>query len=373
MTFLATNGVQSYARAVREAMGDLPPEQAHEVLDGLDEHLAEIVAEGTVDLEAVLGSPESYAAELRLSSGLPAAPRRTSWDAPPAALRSDAPTFDMVNEAVEPPARPRRSGRLAAALGRQLSARRVTLSRVFLGLVFGLLLVFLIRASHPLNVFHVIFGTLLIAGAWRLLRAASTRAALPAAWMTYAPRVLGGTAVVLALILGSRMGSSGTRYIYNTPQITVVAPRSTTFATLPSPREEGQIPVPNMIGRSLADTRETLDRFGLIPDVEGGQTDLGTRLLTVRMDPMPGEVVQRGSVVKVVVAPASSLNPITVVTPTTAIVPSASTANVTTVLPTGPAASGPVPVTATMGATTVAPAAPTTVTPTSAPIPATTS
>jgi hypothetical protein len=91
MTFLATNGVQSYARAVRDAMGDLPPEQANAVLDGLDEHLAEIVAEGTVDLEAVLGSPESYAAELRLSAGLPAATGRTSWAAPPAALRSDAP------------------------------------------------------------------------------------------------------------------------------------------------------------------------------------------------------------------------------------------------------------------------------------------
>ena len=79
MTFLATNGIQSYASAVRAAMGDLPPEQAHEVLDGLDEHLAEIVADGTVDLEAVLGSPESYAAELRLSAGLPAATGRTPW------------------------------------------------------------------------------------------------------------------------------------------------------------------------------------------------------------------------------------------------------------------------------------------------------
>ena len=35
MTFLATNGVPSYASAVREAMCDLPAEQAHAVLDGL--------------------------------------------------------------------------------------------------------------------------------------------------------------------------------------------------------------------------------------------------------------------------------------------------------------------------------------------------
>ena len=332
MTLLATNGVQSYARAVRDALGDLPSEQAHAVLDGLDEHLAEIVAEGTVDLEAVLGSPESYAAELRLSAGLPAATGRTSWAAPPAALRSDEPPSSVQNEVVQPPAHPRRNGRLAA-FGRKLSTRRVILSRVFLGLVFGLLLVYLIRSSHPLNIFHVIFGTLLIAGAWRLLRAASSRAALPADWVIYAPRVLGGTAVVLALILGSRMGSSGTRevLVYNTPN-------STTFATLPPSRDGGEVPVPNMIGTSLADTRETLSRFSLITVVEGGETDLSTRLLTTRMDPAPGTLLEPGSVVKVVVAPVSSHIPTSIVTPTTVTASSP-----TTVVPT----SAPVPATTT--------------------------
>ncbi len=365
MTFLATNGVQSYARAVREAMGDLPPEQANAVLDGLDEHLAEIVAEGTVDLEAVLGSPESYAAELRLSAGLPAASGRTPWAAPPAALRSDEPPSSAPHEVVEPPTRPRRIGRLAAAPSRKLSTRRVFLSRVFLGLVFGLLLVYLIRAAHPLNIFHVIFGTLLIVGAWRVLRAASNRAALPADWVTYAPRVLGGTAVVLALILGSRMGSSGTRYIYvdNTPN-------ATTFATVP-PRDGGEIPVPNMIGTSLAETRETLSRFNLITVVEGGETELSTRLLTTRMDPAPGTMLEPGSVVKVVVAPVASLIPTSIVTPTTVIVPSVSIptiTTITTVLPAGSAASGTVPVVTAIGTTTVSATVPTTVAPTSAPV-----
>jgi hypothetical protein len=367
MTFLATNGVHSYARAVRDAMGDLPPQQANAVLDGLDEHLAEIVAEGTVDLQAVLGSPESYAAELRLSAGLPAATGRTSWAAPPAALRSDAPTSDVANEAVEPPARARSNGRLAAAIGRKLSTRRVVLSRVFLGLVFGLLLVSLIRASHPLNIFHVIFGTLLIAGAWRLLRAASNRAALPVGWMTYAPRVLGGTAVVLALVLGSRMGSRGTRYIYMNN-----APNSTPFATVPTGRSEGEMSVPDMVGASLADTRITLSRLNLNAVVVGGETDPDAQLLTTRMDPAPGTSVERGSVVRVFVAPLSSLLPTSIVTPTTAIVPSASTANVTTVLPTGPATSATVPGASTIGTITVAPATPTTVAPTSAPVPTST-
>jgi PASTA domain len=366
MTFLATNGVQSYARAVREAMGDLPPEQANAVLDGLDEHLAEIVAEGTVDLEAVLGSPESYAAELRLSAGLPAASGRTPWAAPPAALRSDEPPSSAHNEVVEPPAHSRRNGRPAAALGGKLSTRRVILSRVFLGLVFGLLLVYLIRASRPLNIFHVIFGTLLIAGAWRLLRAASNRAALPAHWVIYAPRVLGGTAVVLALILGSRMGSSGTRYIYNTPN-------STVFATVPIGRSGGEMSVPDMVGASLADTRLTLSRLNLNAVVVGGETDPNAQLLTTRMDPAPGTSVERGSVVRVFVAPVSSLIPTSIVTAATVVAPSVSIPTVTTVLPAAAEGGSTVPVVTAGGTTTVAAAVPTTVAPTSAPVPTSTS
>jgi hypothetical protein len=349
MTFLATNGVQSYASAVREALGDLPPEQAHAVLDGLDDHLAEIVAEGTVDLEPVLGSPESYAAELRASAGLPASTRRTSWAAPSAELRSDAPTAEVASEPGES-LEPGGVGRLAAAFGRKFSTRRMTLSRAFLVAVYGLLLVYLIRSARPVNVIQVVFGTLLIAGIWRLLRAASSRAEIPAHWVAHAPRVLGGTAVVLALILGSRIGSSGTQYVYVNN-----SPTSTAFARFP-PREGGQIAVPNMIGTTLAETRDTLSRFNLIAVVEGGETDLSQRLLTVRMDPAPGALLDPGSVVKVVVASISSLIPTTVVssTPTTGIVPSVSTPSVTTVTPAVPEAATSVPVVTTMGTTTVA-------------------
>jgi hypothetical protein len=335
MTFLATNGVQSYARAVREAMGDLPSEQAHEVLDGLDEHLAEIVAEGTTDLEEVLGSPESYADELRASAGLPAATHRSSWAAPPVELRSDVPTSDGVDEFAEPLAQPRRTGRFVAPLRSKLSTRRVVLSRSFLVVVYGLLLVSLIRASRPLNIFHVVFGTLLIVGAWILLRAASTRADLPAHWVAYAPRVLACTAVVLALVLGSRMGSNGAQYVY----VDNAAPfnASTAFATIPSPY--GDIAVPNVVGTSLADTRNTLSRFGFVTVVEGGETDLSTRVLTTQMDPAPGTLLQPGSAVRVVVAPVSSLIPTSIVTPTT----TASSGSVTAVTPTAAASTVLVP------------------------------
>jgi hypothetical protein len=377
MTFLVSNGVQSYARAVREAMADLPPEQAHEVLDGLDEHLAEIVAEGTTDLEGVLGSPESYADELRASAGLPASTRRTSWAAPPAAHRFGEPASDAANEALDPQAQPRSAGRLAPAVRRELSMPGVALCRIFLGLVFGSLLVGLIRASRPLNIFHVVFGTLLIVGAWHLLRAASTRAELPAAWKTHAPRVLAGTAIVLALILGSRMGSSGDRTVF---MDAMNAQPSTAFVGSTT----GEIPVPNMIGTSLTETRETLIRFALNVVVEGGEPELGTRQITTRMDPAPGTLLQPGSVVRVVVSPVSSLLPTSVVTPTT-LVPSApivtptttiQSVSVPTITPTttssttitppvsvpiattglsvGPGAGVTVPVVTTIGTTTVA-------------------
>jgi hypothetical protein len=368
MTFLATNGVQSYARAVRDALGDLPPEQAHAVLDGLDEHLAEVVAEGTVDLEAVLGSPESYAAELRASAGLPASTRRTTWAAPPPEFRSDAPTSDEAIKAAEPLPGPHGFGRLAPALGRNFAGRGITLSRAFLVFVYGLLLVSLIRASRPLNFFHVVFGTLLIVGAWRLLRAASTRAALPASWVGYAPRVLGATAIALALILGSRMGSGETRLVYvdNAPPVSAV------FPTLPAPRNEGPVPVPNMIGTTLAETRETLSRFSLITVVEGGENDLTTRLITTRMEPAPGTLIESGSVVTVIVAPVSSLIPTSIVTAATVVAPSVSIPTVTTVLPAAAEGGSTVPVVTAVGTTTVAAAVPTTVAPTSAPVSTTT-
>jgi len=103
MTSLATTRVASYARAVRDALSDLSPEHAHAVLDGLDDHLAEIVAEGAIDLDEVLGPPAVYAAELRASAGLAAAggPRtddRGSWGAPDTSLIAGPPDSPLASE-----------------------------------------------------------------------------------------------------------------------------------------------------------------------------------------------------------------------------------------------------------------------------------
>ncbi|GLW97592.1 hypothetical protein [Microtetraspora sp. NBRC 16547] len=65
-----------YARAVRAELADLPAKDRDELLEDLDDHLAEVAAESDVPLEERLGSPEAYAAELRAAyGGRPARPR----------------------------------------------------------------------------------------------------------------------------------------------------------------------------------------------------------------------------------------------------------------------------------------------------------
>jgi hypothetical protein len=64
--------VARYATAVRDAFADPPAPERELLLEDLEDHLAEVAAEGEGPLEARLGAPEAYAAELRASAGLPA-------------------------------------------------------------------------------------------------------------------------------------------------------------------------------------------------------------------------------------------------------------------------------------------------------------
>jgi hypothetical protein len=64
--------VARYATAVRAAFADLPAPERELLLEDLEDHLAEVAAEGDGPLAARLGAPEAYAAELRASAGLPA-------------------------------------------------------------------------------------------------------------------------------------------------------------------------------------------------------------------------------------------------------------------------------------------------------------
>ena len=71
--------IDAYAAAVRAALVDVPPERSEELLEDLEDHLAEVGGEdGDEALESRLGPPAAYARELRVAAGLPAGP-----DAPP--------------------------------------------------------------------------------------------------------------------------------------------------------------------------------------------------------------------------------------------------------------------------------------------------
>lgn len=66
--------VREYAAAVRAALTDVPAERCEELLEDLEDHLAEVAADGEAPLEFRLGQPRHYADELRAAAGLPTAP-----------------------------------------------------------------------------------------------------------------------------------------------------------------------------------------------------------------------------------------------------------------------------------------------------------
>lgn len=82
MTTTTPIAVREYLARVRTALADLPEGELDEVLDDVRPHLAEIAAELGEDARLAemverLGTPESYAAELRAAGGYPA-PSATS-------------------------------------------------------------------------------------------------------------------------------------------------------------------------------------------------------------------------------------------------------------------------------------------------------
>ncbi|HEY1419548.1 MAG TPA: hypothetical protein VGG90_02430 [Candidatus Dormibacteraeota bacterium] len=65
------NDVASYSEAVRAALASLPEKERESLLEDLESHLAEVASESDVPLQERLGTPEAYAAELRLAFGAP--------------------------------------------------------------------------------------------------------------------------------------------------------------------------------------------------------------------------------------------------------------------------------------------------------------
>lgn len=89
----SASAVRDYVTQVRVALADLSPEDVDDLTGGLEADLGEHLAERPLDsdLTTILGTPQTYAAELRAAAGLPTAPAPArislSWQAT-AALRN---------------------------------------------------------------------------------------------------------------------------------------------------------------------------------------------------------------------------------------------------------------------------------------------
>jgi hypothetical protein len=280
MTSIASTAAADYANAVRAALADLPHDQVHAIVDGLDEHLAEITADGTTELAESLGPPEAYAAELRAAAGLPPVSPATGRDpltAPPA---ESARVADHIEP---PPLDPDANG------GQE---RWVPATRIALGAVAALLAIVVIRVSDPLNGVEVVAGAAIIGAAWWTLRWASTRARLPESWAARVPLALGAAAIVGAVLLGGELAGSQRDVVYiDNPEATV------------APELGGLAIVPDVIGRSGPEAQEILAQFGLESAVVGDRSALETVLWS---DPAPGAAISLGSLVRLGVGDVAS-------------------------------------------------------------------
>lgn len=80
ITGTAEAEIARYLTGVRAALADLPEDVREELLEDEPAHLAEVLAEGDGPLDARLGPPERYAAELRTAAGLATPAARSSVD-----------------------------------------------------------------------------------------------------------------------------------------------------------------------------------------------------------------------------------------------------------------------------------------------------
>jgi hypothetical protein len=90
--------VEEYAAAVRAELADVPADRSEELLDDLEDHLAEVAAEDDASLASRLGPPAAYARELRAAAGLPTDPAPTRRAASGAALAERLRNWEPVRQ-----------------------------------------------------------------------------------------------------------------------------------------------------------------------------------------------------------------------------------------------------------------------------------
>ncbi len=286
MTSLASTSSADYARAVRAALGDLASEQVHAIVDGLDEHLAEIAAEGTTDLIEALGSPVAYAAELRSAAALPPVVSPVGVEPIVETATPTAAFADVVPEPVEP----RQDEIPHEAAAEAERDRWAVAARITVGATLALLAVVLIRKSQPLNGVQIVLGAAGVSALWLALRWMATRGQFTEPWSTRVPLTLAAAALVGAVLLGAELAQSDieVRYVEIPPPATV----STLFAV------NGSILMPDLSGHTLLDAVNELSSLGLVAFIDGRQgVDDVPDQFVVRSDPAPGtEIVVGGQV-----------------------------------------------------------------------------
>jgi PASTA domain len=320
MNTLTTAAVAAYSQAVRDALQDLPPAKARTILEGLDEHLFEIAEDSATDLETTLGSPQTYAAELRASAGLDTPEPARSAPITAASLTGE-PAASTAPATAEPAATtaeakgaapgwppPKENG---TAAGQETTASGDTVSpwhthtgkhspadvgqlgaRIVIGFVFGMLAIVTIRMDWPLNGVKIIGAVLLAVGLHRLLRAAGKRADLPQPLVKWLPGATAVAALATAVLLGGQWARSQQSYRFGDSG----GPSSTVFSTMPAP--EGSARLPDLTGSDATAAVGVLRSLGFSAQVvDLDPTDPSQRVS--RTDPAAGETVSRGSVVLV--------------------------------------------------------------------------
>jgi hypothetical protein len=254
MTTTTTTG---YAEAVRQALDDLPPATVSELVEGLDEHLAEVGVADLVSLFALLGSPERYAADLRASAGLsprPAAPPSTPLPPP-----------------VPPPVAASRPG---------LAIRGRHVARVALAVIVLTTLVSLAAAKDTVDPLVVLAIVIAVGAGALILRWLYRVADVPARWATGALVAL----VALALAVATTAGAGHPRNEY-TPY-PFAAPTTAAGAVML-----------DLAGVETPMAVEIVRKMGLVAVVSGG-TDAGS--VIVSQEPPPGQYVAPGQKVRLI-------------------------------------------------------------------------
>lgn len=319
MTITTSAAVAEYGAAVRAAVAKLAPGDDG-VLDGLDEHLAEVAAENDAPLTEVLGPPERYAADLVAST---------------VRVRPGMPTAPPASAATEPvpggPAMPTQGGGDAGPLTRHgagvtdpvtADGRRVLWARSVLGAAIGLTLLVVARASSPLNPLQLMAAAGLVGGGWLGVNRLLPRADLPSDWGRWVRRGSMALALLVAVLLGGLMAGS-TVHVVN-------------GGGPPSPVTFGGslVVVPSVLGLAGPEAVDLLRRSGLA--VEEARADQ----VVVGQEPPAGVRVARGTMTALYLAPAGSTRASSTTSSPTETAPAA-TAVTSGSRPTGPSGASP--------------------------------